>query len=341
MKKKSFLITGGSGFIGSALVRDLAPKGFRIKVLDNGLRARPDRLEGIKGQIELIQADIRDPKAVREACKGIDCVYHLAYLNGTQFFYSRPDLVLDIGVKGMVNVIDSCVAQGVGELMLLSSSEVYQTPPSVPTGEDVPLIVPDPFNARFSYGGGKIISELMAINYGRKYFRKSIVVRPHNIYGPDMGWEHVIPQFVVRMKELCRKEKGETIRFPIQGSGEQTRSFCYIDDFVDAFGLLAEKGEHLSVYNIGTSEEIRIKEVALAAGAYFGKEAAVVPGEEKEGSTPRRCPDISKIKKLGYSPKVAFNEGFRRTAEWYENNMDKRPADDGRREEFEAIRTTC
>ena len=86
-------------------------------------------------------------------------------------------------------------------LVLASSSEVYQTPPKVPTDESVPMVVPDPHNPRLSYGAGKIISEVMAINYGRKFFDRVLIFRPHNVYGPDMGFEHVIPQFALRMKK--------------------------------------------------------------------------------------------------------------------------------------------
>ena len=141
------------------------------------------------------------------------------YVNGTATFYSAPELVLDVGVKGMVNVIDACRRQNVGSLVLASSSEVYQSPPRVPTAEDVPLVVPDPHNPRLSYGAGKIISEMMAINYGRKYFERVLIFRPHNVYGPDMGFEHVIPQFAVRLKRACAAHPAGAVPFPIQGSG--------------------------------------------------------------------------------------------------------------------------
>ena len=95
--------------------------------------------------------------------------------------------------------------EGVRSLVLASSSEVYQTPPHVPTDESAPLVVPDPTNPRYSYGGGKIISELMAINYGRKFFDRVLIFRPHNVYGPDMGCEHVIPQFALRLKARRRQ----------------------------------------------------------------------------------------------------------------------------------------
>ena len=135
------------------------------------------------------------------AVRGVDEVHHLAFVNGTEFFYSAPELVLDVGVKGMINVIDACRATASRNLVLASSSEVYQTPPQVPTDESAPLLVPDPPNPRYSYGGGKIISELMAINYGRKLFDRVLIFRPHNVYGPDMGFEHVIPQFALRLKQ--------------------------------------------------------------------------------------------------------------------------------------------
>ncbi len=121
--------------------------------------------------------------------------------------------MLEVGVKGMINVIDGCIKENVKELVLASSSEVYQTPEKVPTDETVALSIPDPLNPRYSYGGGKIISELMAINYGRKHFDKVVIFRPHNVYGPDMGWEHVIPQFVLRMKNVCENNKEKTIKF--------------------------------------------------------------------------------------------------------------------------------
>ena len=191
----SILVTGGSGFIGSALVKALVRDGHSVRVLDDNSRGAPRSLREVEGDIEFIGGDIRDAAAVARAVHGMDEVHHLAFVNGTEFFYSAPELVLDVGVKGMINVIDACRSEGVGSLVLASSSEVYQTPPHVPTDEHAPLIVPDPTNPRYSYGGGKIISELMALNYGRKYFERVLIFRPHNVYGPDMGWEHVVPQF--------------------------------------------------------------------------------------------------------------------------------------------------
>ena len=196
------LVTGGTGFIGAALVRALVSRGDRVRSLDNGSRGAVHRLGDSVSKVELVNGDIRDAAAVTGAMQGTERVVHLAYVNGTEHFYKRPELVLDVAVKGIVNVIDACISSGVQELVLASSSEVYQSPPQVPTDETAPLSVPDPHNPRYSYGGGKIISELMALNYGRRHIPRVLVFRPHNVYGPDMGEEHVIPQFVARMKSF-------------------------------------------------------------------------------------------------------------------------------------------
>ncbi len=322
MKRKKYLVTGGTGFIGSALVKRMVKEGYDVRVLDNDIRGAAERLKDVKDKIELVKADIRNLDEVHKACKNVDSVIHLAYINGTEYFYKMPELVLEVAVKGMMNILDSCIKEGIQELILASSSEVYQSPPKVPTDETAPLIVPDPFNPRYSYGGGKIICELLAINYGRKHFERVMIFRPHNVYGPDMGWEHVIPQFVLRMKELS-KNSSRKIKFQIQGTGKETRAFVFIDDFIDGLMLILEKGNHLETYHIGTMEEKSIRDVAFLVGKHFGKDIEIVTGEEAKGSTKRRCPDTTKLKKLGYSPKVSFEKGLKITAEWYDKNSDK------------------
>ncbi len=322
---KSYLLTGGTGFIGSALVRRLVGDGHRVRVLDNDWRGASRRVQDLLGDIELTAGDVRDPAAVRAAAAGVDSVVHLAYVNGTEFFYSRPELVLEVAVKGMTNVIDACLAEGVGELALSSSSEVYQTPSAVPTDESAPLSVPDPRNPRYSYGGGKIISELMALNWGRKHFDRVLVFRPHNVYGPDMGWEHVLPQFILRMHRLDRRQPRGVLRFPIQGTGTETRAFNYIDDFVAGAVRVLERGEHLGIYHIGTMEEVSIAEVARKVGRWFGRQIEVVAGAPATGGTARRCPDITRVAALGYQPRFTLDDGLPRIAEWYVEHAEMAP----------------
>jgi nucleoside-diphosphate-sugar epimerase len=319
------LVTGGSGFIGSALVKALVQAGNRVRVLDDNSRGSLRRLAEVQNEIEFTPGDIRDAAAVQDAAQGMDEVHHLAFVNGTEFFYSKPELVLDVGVRGMLNVIDACRKHNVGTLVLASSSEVYQTPPNVPTAEDAPLSIPDPLNPRYSYGGGKLISELMAINYGRKFFERVLIFRPHNVYGPDMGWEHVIPQFALRLKQLAGAQASGPLRFEIQGSGKETRSFCYVDDLVAGVMTMREKGEHLGIYHVGTMEEIAIADLARRMAKLAGREIELMAGPAAAGGTKRRCPDISKLAKLGYKPRVPLDQGLKTTLDWYWRNADLAP----------------
>jgi nucleoside-diphosphate-sugar epimerase len=320
------LVTGGSGFIGSALVKALVRAGNNVRVLDDNSRGSPRRLEGIENDIEFVAGDIRDAEAVSKAAQGVDEVHHLAFVNGTEFFYTMPEFVLDVGVRGMLNVIDACRKHGIGTLVVASSSEVYQSPPQVPTAEDAPLVVPDPLNPRYSYGAGKLISEVMAINFGRKFFERVLIFRPHNIYGPDMGFEHVIPQFALRLHTLADAQASGALRFDIQGTGAETRSFCFIDDLVAGVMAMREKGEHLGIYHVGTTEEVTIADLARRVAAAAGREIELVPGTLQPGGTPRRCPDISKLAKLGYRPRVPLDEGLKPTLDWYWQNADLAPS---------------
>jgi nucleoside-diphosphate-sugar epimerase len=321
----SILVTGGSGFIGSGLVKALVKAGHRVRVLDDNSRGSPRRLTGVASDIEFFAGDIRDGSVVEQAAIGMDEVHHLAFVNGTEFFYSQPDLVLDVGVRGIVNVIDACRKNNIGTLVLASSSEVYQTPPKIPTDESVPLVIPDPLNPRYSYGGGKLISELMAINFGRKYFERVMIFRPHNVYGPDMGWEHVIPQMALRLDAAAKAQSSGTLQFKIQGIGNETRSFCFIDDLVAGVMVMREKGAHLGIYHIGTMEEVTIADLARRIAAVRGREIKPVAGAPMAGGTSRRCPDISKLAGLGYKPRVTLSEGLKPTLDWYWRNVSLAP----------------
>ncbi|MEJ2436341.1 MAG: SDR family NAD(P)-dependent oxidoreductase [Pseudolabrys sp.] len=295
------LVTGGSGFIGSGLVKALVRAGHHVRVLDDNSRGALRRLTEVEKDIEFIAGDVRDANAVARAAQGMDEVHHLAFVNGTEFFYTKPELVLDVGVRGMVNVIDAC------------------------RKADVPLVVPDVMNPRYSYGAGKLISEVMAVNYGRKYFERVLIFRPHNVYGPDMGWEHVIPQFALRLKKLADAQKQGVLPFEMQGTGQETRSFCFIDDLVAEVMVMRDRGEHLGIYHIGTTEEVTIAELARRVARAAGREIELVSGPLQAGGTPRRCPDISKLAKLGYKPAVPLDIGLKTTLDWYWRNAKLAP----------------
>lgn len=318
------LVTGGTGFIGSALVRALLGRGDQIRIFDNQSRGTARRLADVAADVEVLAGDVRDARAVRRATQGIDRLIHLAYVNGTQFFYERPELVLEVAVKGMINVLDACRANAVRELVLASSSEVYQEPPRVPTDESAPLVVPDPLNPRYSYGGGKIIAELMAINFGRTGFDRVVIFRPHNVYGPDMGWEHVIPQLTLRLRDLAGRSDGP-VRLPVLGTGQETRSFTFIDDLVAGVLILLDRGQHLGIYNVGSDDEISIASLAREIGRCFGRDVEVMPGDGPAGGPRRRCPDIGRLRALGFAPKVPLRTGLPPTVHWYDAHADERP----------------
>ena len=325
MSARRFLVTGGTGFIGSALVRRLLSDGHQVRVFDDNSRGALRRLRDVEGEFEMIEGDIRDPAAVARAARGCDAVAHLAYINGTEFFYKKPELVLDVGVRGMLAVLDACRSHCIGDLILASSSEVYQSPRQVPTDETAPLVVPDVLNPRYSYGGGKIACELLAMNYGRTGFERVTIFRPHNVYGPDMGWEHVLPQFALRAAELARIYPEGALPFPILGDGQQTRAFVHIDDFTDGLSLVIEKGEHLGIYHIGNPEEVTMADLARRVCGHLGRDAMLQPSAAPAGETRRRCPDISKLRSLGFSPRVPLAAGLGSLVDWYVTHGHLRP----------------
>ena len=313
-----YLVTGGAGFLGSNLVKRLVSDGHEVTVLDDMSRGKPRRLDGTDCRI--VVGDVRSSFDVRDAMAGCDSVVHMAYLQGTQTFYAEPRQVLDVAVRGMLTVLDACAATGCADMLLISSSEAYQVASIVPTPEDIPLTVPDVLNPRYSYGGGKIACELMAQAWQRTgVLDRLVIARPHNIYGPDMGWEHVIPEFCTRMNELVQRQQSGILPFPIQGTGQETRSFCYIDDCIDQLAVLAREDCSVEgVYHVGTMDEWTIADVADMVALNYGRDIKVIPGTLPKGSPPRRLPDTSKIRSLRSSwHDTSFHEGLAETVKWY------------------------
>lgn len=300
------LVTGGVGFLGAPLATALAGRGHEVVALDNRFRGSGSP------EVEIVEADVRDAGAVRAAVAGSEVVVHLAAVQGTGNFYRIPDEVLDVNLRGVLEVAKACAGEGVRRLVFSSSSEVYGIPETFPTPESAPLGVPDPLNPRWSYGGSKIAGELVVANYARRRGFEFTILRYHNVYGPAMGWDHVIPQFIRRL------EGSE--EFTIQGDGEQARSFCYVDDAVAATVAAVEAPTAANeIVNVGNPEaECTINELAALLGRVAGK--AIEPRHvpfEGEG-TRRRVPDVTKARELlGFAPEVELDEGLRRTYEWY------------------------
>jgi len=304
--KKNILVTGGSGFIGSAIVKYLVKRKYNVVVFDNNSRGKSRRIKDVNNKISFIKGDIRDKKKLLSINKKIDTVIHLAYINGTKFFYEKPFEILDIAVNGYLNILEFCKIKKVQNLFLASSSEVYQNPNKIPTDENEMLKIPDIYNPRYSYGGGKIFSELYGLYFAKKYLKKFIIFRPHNVYGVDMGNDHVIPEFIIRFKKIGKKKD-----FLIHGTGNEVRSFIHIDDFINGFDKIFQRGKNTEIYNIGTTEKVKISHLAYLISKIYKKKIKIIRSKLPKGSPSKRCPDIKKIKKLGFKQKISLRDGLK------------------------------
>ena len=315
------LVTGGAGFLGSALVKRLVGLDHKVVVLDNGYRGNVRRLDSVFSKIQYLEGDIREKETVINAAIGCKSIFHLAFINGTKYFYEKPELVLDVGVRGALNSIEAAKKHDINTYVLASSSEVYQQPVTIPTKENERAIIPDVLNPRFSYAGAKLISELLTVNNLRHKDIRDIIFRPHNIFGPDMGNEHVIPEIVNKLRIASENWRLKHAEIEIQGSGEETRAFCFVEDAIDQLLTLYHRGLKGEIYHIGIDNEITIKSLVLKIGRILDIEVSLKKSNLKSGGTTRRCPDISKIQSLGYEKEDNFLEGLETTVSWYKSTL--------------------
>ena len=308
---KKVLVTGGCGFIGHHLVKKLLKTGYEVSVFDNQQRGSIENLKDVEKDIKYYEGDITRITDLNKAVNGVDSIIHLAFINGTKNFYSMPSKVIDIGIFGLLNVYNCAKWYDVKELFIASSSETYQKPSIIPTPEDVPLVIPDVTNPRYSYGGTKILYELMAQHYHREDFDRVVTFRPHNVYGTNMGKDHVIPELIDKIKKADNTIPWKKEPITLLGDGTQTRAFCHIDDFCDGINILLDRGEDGNIYHIGNDEEITIGDLLNKLLNKMGCDLEVKYSEAPKGETNRRCPDISKLKKLGYSPKINLDIGLK------------------------------
>lgn len=315
---RNYLVTGGAGFIGAAIVKNLLKTGNLVTVLDDFSRGSISRLEENQNEVDFVDVDIRDSEKVFKVFKNHDftAVIHLAYINGTSSFYTRPEEVLDVALSGIKNVIEGIRLSKIDEFYLASSSEVYQNPEIFPTPEDIKLVVPDPNNPRYSYGLGKIVQEFMTLNFLRD-LHKVIIFRPHNIYGPDMGFGHVVPELFLKMAE------SNSNYIELKGNGKQKRSFCYINDFVHAFEILLQQNVKSGIYNIGSNFECEIIELAKKISNLYNRKFEFVNTIPPLGETSRRLPDLKKLKNLGYKAEYSIDQGLEIYKNWFEDKGKK------------------
>ena len=319
---KRVLITGGAGFIGYHLARNLLERDYRVDLIDNFSRGVRDNslLElATYDRVNLLDLDLLDTSALERLEKDYDVIFHLAAIVGVSHVLKAPYDVLTKNVKLLENVIvlgkrQSCLDR----LIFASTSEVYAGTLKhfslrIPTPEETPLAVTELTQNRTSYMLSKIYGEAMCLHSGLPV----TIIRPHNFYGPRMGLSHVIP-------ELCAKafssKDGKLEVFSVS----HKRTFCYIDDAVEMIRLLSESEKAIGdTFNVGCQEPERsIEEVASKIISIVGKCLTICPQPETAGSPQRRCPDISKTTEVtGYRPLTDLDEGLKRTFEWYKENV--------------------
>ena len=327
MKFRKILITGATGFIGSNVVKRLHKKNIEIIAVDNNFRGDKSRLKNLSNNVSICEFDIRNFDQLLNYSKKCDCIIHLAYINGTNNFYQMPDQVLDVAVKSIMNIFEVCQINKIKNLFIASSSEVFHEPSIIPTDEKVPLIIPDISNPRYSYSAGKILYEILGKYYYPEAFEKIVLFRPFNVYGKDMGMGHVIPQIINRIKTkkihlINTKNQNKKINFEIQGDGSQTRAFEHIEDFIDGLEIVMTKGISREIYNIGNDEEISIKKLVDKIFKYINNKLniEIKYSASPLGGTNRRCPNINKLKNLGYKPKITIDKGLPEVVDYYLKN---------------------
>jgi nucleoside-diphosphate-sugar epimerase len=331
---KKILITGAAGFIGSHLSRYLLEREEEVELVlvDNLQRGKmDDTMQSIlaDSRVRFLTLDLTDQAVYTQLGSGYEHVYHLAAVNGTNLFYEMPQEVLRINTLTIAYMLEWFRTENpTGKFLFTSSNEAYagglsafgQLP--IPTPEDVPLVVEDTYNPRWTYAATKLVGELFVINYAKKFDLRAVIVRPHNFYGPRAGYSHVIPQFSLR---IAKREDP----FTIFGDSD-TRTFCYITDAVRAMQTLMDSdrtdGRPIETVHIGDTEEITMGALAERMFDVVGwhpEETDVQGGVQ--GSVSRRLADISKIGEMvGWKPEVSLDEGLRLTYEWYLAHPEKK-----------------
>lgn len=312
------LLLGGAGFIGLHLARRLVAEGHWVTIVDDFSRGRDDRdLAALAGQpaVAVVSADLTDPAAWAGLPHGWDQIYLLAAVVGVRNVHADPARVIRVNTLSALYLLD-WLAPG-EKVFFASTSEVYAGGVDagvvpVPTPEDVPVMVADVAEPRFSYAISKLLGEAAFLHGSRAKGAEVVVGRFHNVYGPRMGADHVVPEMALRAM------RGEQ-PFRVWGA-EQYRAFCYVDDAVEAVLRLMDCPQAAGrVVHIGDdTEQTNITDLAKLVLRITGVQATLQEHPAPPGAVARRCPDLRLLRALtGYEPAVPLEEGVRRTVDWY------------------------
>jgi len=330
---QKILIIGGGGFIGINIAKFLVHnRDCEITLADyNFVRDHSEYFSSEDmSKITFLKEDFSSMSSFITLDTDYDQVYMLASVVGVNNTIENPNEVVRVNTSLIINCLEWLKNTTVKKVLFSSTSEVYAGTTEVldyviPTKEDVPLCIKDIADPRFTYAITKILGESAFLNYSKIYDFDATIVRYHNAFGPDMGFKHVIPHLVERFLN------GES-PFKMYGYN-QTRSFSYIEDTVEGSVLAMESDKSVGeIFHIGNSQEISIEELIKTVGDMMGYTGTYIEAPTYPGSVSRRCPDISKAKKiLSYEPKIDWKEGLKDTIIWYQKyfNENKDARQDG------------
>ncbi len=312
LRDAHLLLTGGAGFIGTALCRRLLPHN-RIRVLDN-LRRNALGAAGLGDHenLELVVGDVRDAEVVREACRGVDYVVHMASIAGVDTVMKHPVTTMEVSIEGTMNVLRASQAEGgVKRVVDFSTSEVFGSYAFRVREADVTSLGAVG-EARWTYAVSKLATEHLAHNYWKQYGLPTCSIRPFNIYGPGQVGEGAVHAFVVRALG------DEPI--VIHNEGDQIRSWCYIDDIVEGILLCLTRDEAVGEsFNIGNPRStITIYQLARLVTRLAGSASELHFKEWDFPDVELRIPDVKKAERLlGFRAGVDLEDGLERTIDWY------------------------
>lgn len=323
---KKVLLLGGAGFIGFNITKYLAEhRDYSLTIADNFARGKQDTpfTELVdKYSIRVIPGDYTDPATFELLDEEYDQVYMLASVVGVDNANSIPHEIIRINTALIYNTLEWVRRSKIGKVLFTSTSECYAGTVdafgyTIPTPEEVPLCIEDISHPRFTYAVTKMLGESGFLNYSRILGFEATIVRYHNVYGPRMGFKHVLPHLVVRFRA------GEE-PFKVYGH-DQTRAFCYITDAVKGTVLAMEQpGTNGQIYHIGTQDEITIGDLIHYTGELMNFTGSYENAPTYPGSVSRRCPDITKARtQLGFVPEVSWKEGVKQTVNWYNQYLEQ------------------